>query len=176
MGRKTRTEKAKRFADCYSEQSVAGFYQSHAATYVNPHEKSVQTLVKAHCAHYNSVIDLACGRGEVTKALACDITGLDPYTAIVYTKETGKPALELDFHDIASGKLTGNWDAAIISFAIHLVPKEILSTTLYYLTRVTNALIVISPTSKDFINGSCYWELSDYKKCGRTHFRRYNAI
>lgn len=77
------------------------------------------------------ILDLACGAGEVTLALKgigyTNFEGIDPYTYEVYEQKTGLKCEKHSFVDIVEGALDQKqYDAIIISYALHLVKESML--------------------------------------------------
>lgn len=138
----------------YNSIGVTAYYLKHSENYRNPHESIVCDLLET--AENNGyigkrVLDLCCGSGEVTMALKDynhTIIGADPYTEEAYRKRTGKEALNLSFKDIAQGKLKGEYDTIICSFALHLCENSMLPVVLYQLSRVSKKLIIITPNKR----------------------------
>lgn len=59
--------------DKYQKYGIKNFYQFHSGEYKNPHEKSIEKSLNYIYNNWNldftNVLDLACGKGEVTKSL-----------------------------------------------------------------------------------------------------------
>lgn len=137
--------------DAYAREGVEGFYERHAAEYRNPHEAQVRRLVARNHRNFDcsSVLDLACGGGEVTRVLHelgyKDILGVDPYTCALYEQKTHHSCLSLSFDDIIKGKLKGEFSVIICSFALHLVEASKLPVLVQRLLEHTSTIVIITP-------------------------------
>lgn len=157
----------------YAEHGVPGFYEK--GEYENPHALVVQKFVHTRCAGFKRVLDLACGNGEVTRALSpsCDIVGCDPFLDESYIKNTGRKCWKLSFEDIAqSGFPEDNFDLIVCSFALHLAPVSILPNLLYQLARISANLVIIGP-SKFPVLDHWQWKLEEHTIKDRIHFRLF---
>lgn len=145
--------------DAYADLGVTAYYEAHGHAYRNPHEDIVRALVAQwldHRAHPpSSVLDLACGSGEVTLALlergvpAAHIVATDPYTRDAYAERTGLAALPHTFEDIAHGAATDlRVDAVVCSFALHLAESSWLPTVVWQLSEIAGQLVVITPNKR----------------------------
>ena len=162
----------------YDELGVDDFYRKHQEDYSNPHIKIVQELIHigVEKGYINGkILDLCCGSGEVTSSLdGFEITGLDPYTAPVYHKKTGKNALEYTFKDIAMGKLEGmKFDTIICSFALHLCEESMLSRVLWGLGEISKCLIILTPHKRPDCDQIAEWYLVDEIILKRVRMRVY---
>lgn len=159
----------------YQEYGVDDFYKKFGNKYHNPHAEIIKHLLK-NIDFGNSVLDLCCGSGEVTKCLPdnIDVIGCDPYTYQIYEDETGKTALRFTFKDIAKGRLNGlHVDTIICSFALHLCEQSMLDQVLYQLTQVSNKLIILTPHKRPEIKN--YWELESEIIYEKVRLRIYSS-
>ncbi len=140
----------------YANLGVDAFYLQNGDKYENPHEAQVQALVKRNFEKFGStfVLDLACGSGEVTRALkeihVENIIGCDPYTFRLYEKRTQKKCFTFTFDDLIRGKHLADWHEQqfgiiICSFALHLQPEKKLFPLVSALFFLTKTLVVITP-------------------------------
>lgn len=104
------------FGKIYKEVGVDRYYQQNGANYVNPHKYDIERLIKRKLSGKNkfigaedSILDLACGSGEITLVLKqmgyTNISGIDPYTHVKYQEITGLKCRQLNFVDIVNGQL-----------------------------------------------------------------------
>ncbi len=76
----------------YEKYGVREYYEKHSNNYENPHLPQIKKLITKNKDKFNlkKVLDLCCGRGEVTKILqelnVKNIYGLDPYFKEIYEK------------------------------------------------------------------------------------------
>ena len=120
------------------------------------------------------VIDLACGGGEASTALATwwdergiahgkrkrtslDIEACDPYAGIreLYARQTGRVAEPWSFADVANGVLETrrSYDLVLASFCLHLLEgSSELQATLRALARRSRLLCVAAPHKKPIID------------------------
>lgn len=161
----------------YAEVGVDNFYVRNGHNYKNPHENTIIELiekVKNEGLIGKKVLDLCCGSGEITRLLnGYDVIGVDPYTHIAYEKRTGKKASSLSFKDIVEGKLEGNFDTIICSFALHLCPESMLYDLLWNLGSCSNQLIVISPNKKPDCDNISGWKLVNEYYEKRVRLKNY---
>lgn len=140
----------------YVEHGVDGYYARHGADYRNPHEAAIgEAIALAHARSplpTGRVLDLACGSGEATLALATlpgerAFVGCDPYTGDAWRARIPYPLLDFDFSAIAAGALSahGPFDLIVCSFALHLVERSRLPGVLWALSRVGRELLLLSP-------------------------------
>lgn len=166
----------------YVEHGVDGYYRRVAATYHNPHEPLIaEAIALAHARHplpLDTVLDLACGSGEATRALqaigARHIDGVDPYTAPAWRARTGRDALPLTFADLAAGALDGaRYDLIVCSFALHLAEPSRLPAITWALARLAGELLILSPHKRPPIEHG--WTLVDAFIHRRVHLRRFHS-
>ena len=173
----------------YEKFGVDGYYKNNADTYSNPHIKIIQNLMNTLTERLDlsgqNILDLCCGTGEITSILnnlsnlnsenikdIKEIKGLDPYTYKIYTERTDKYCYPFDFKDIATGKLTENFDTVICSFGLHLCEKSLLPTVLWQLSRISRTLIIITPNKNPNCSKS-EWVLLDEIIQDRVKLRIY---
>ncbi len=165
----------------YDILGVEGYYQSHGATYRNPHEKQIHTLLEEFRPLLNctNVLDLACGSGEVSLKLlefGATVTGLDPFTAIAYQQRTGLTALPASFEDIAEGRLSNQTYTCIIcSFALHLADISRLALICYQLAIISPSLLILSPHKRPVIKDQWGWTLDTEKSFERIKGKLYRS-
>jgi len=160
----------------YQKHGVKSFYTQYGNTYSNPHENSIKECLNVAMDAWNptfsSVLDLACGSGEVTANIkAKDVTGVDPYTCEAYYNRTGKIALPHTFDDIANGALIDSYDIIVCSFAMHLIESSRLPNLCYALSQISDKLLIITPNKKPDINW--YWDLKGEIVVNRVRARWY---
>ena len=151
--------------DYYVNLGVNDFYQLYGSIYVNPHENIVRELI-TNVAVKNilgkNVLDLCCGSGEITLSLTNhNVVGVDPYTKNSYFQRTGKYPLNFNFKDIAVGKLQGNYDSIVCSYALHLCPTSLLPIVLWNLKIISKVLVIITPHKRPECDGIFNWFLVD---------------
>lgn len=166
----------------YEQLGVDGYYAQHGHDYRNPHEAIVRRLLAAAVERWaldlGSVLDLACGSGEVTLGLrelgATEIRGIDPYTCAAYRARTGGEAEALSFEQIAGGALAGRRHSLIIcSFAMHLIATSWLPALLTQLALVAPRLVILTPHKRPTIRPAWGWRLADEIQLDRVRARLY---
>jgi 2-polyprenyl-3-methyl-5-hydroxy-6-metoxy-1,4-benzoquinol methylase len=166
----------------YEKTGVKGYYQKYGPSYRNPHDPAVAELLrrsaKAWKLRPGRFLDLACGSGEVTLALAklgfAEIDGIDPYTAEAYRARTGRDAETLTFEQIAAGALSGRiYDTIVCSFALHLLEPSRLPGLLARLAEIAYTLIVLTPTKRPRIEPETGWIEVDEVLHDRVRARLY---
>jgi SAM-dependent methyltransferase len=154
----------------YEELGVEGFYAEHGAEYRNPHEPVIAEAVAQAVARWrlplDRVLDLACGSGEATLALASlgakTIDGIDPFTGAAYRERTGRMAESWRFEEIAAGAIAGRrYDLIICSFALHLIEQSWLPALLAQLGLISNRLLILTPHKRPEIKTTWGWRLVD---------------
>lgn len=167
----------------YETCGVDGFYEQYGSTYRNPHEASIREVIKEAVQRWpldgTSVLDLACGSGEVTLALHdsgfTHIEGIDPYTYAAYEQRTGQPAERYTFVEIAAGILhERRYSLIVCSFALHLVEESRLPVLSYQLSRISPALLILTPHKRPHIRHG--WLLTDEFVCERVRARFYLSL
>ena len=136
----------------YDALGAEGYYHQYADAYANPHEPEIRALVlkNLHRIPSEHLLDFSAGSGEVSRALleagVQQITGSDPYTQALYTRQTGRPCYNWDFQTVLSWKSTEHQFSSIISsFAMHLCPQEALFPLCWNLLQMAPILIIITP-------------------------------
>lgn len=165
--------------ESYQNLGVDQFYSDHPYDYVNHHTKpiinhlnSLQDLF----SDSNSILDLCCGDGLVTKHLSnqykhLTFMGIDPYLNQRYENEAGFPCLDWDFLKLSKEIIPKQFDVIVCSFALHLCPNTMLSQVLFNLSQVSNNLIIISPHKKPSIDQ--FWTLYEHSTFDRVHMKHY---
>lgn len=128
----------------------------------------------------SKVLDLAAGGGEITAALQelgyHNIQGMDPHTAELYAKRTGKPAAKDSFQDIAKAQsdvLNQKFSIIICSFAMHLLEPSWLPALLSQLGQMSDTLLIISPHKRPAIRPEWGWKQVAELTEDRVHARLY---
>lgn len=145
------------------KSNVNQFYKNKENPYENPHEKIIHShlfhLIKMGNLKNDSVMDLCCGVGQVSKFLKevgfKNVEGSDPNANMEYQKRTGFKAYNYSFLRLSNRGFEKNYKYVICSFALHLCPPLLLSKVLYTLSKNCEKLIIISPNSLPVIND--YW-------------------
>ena len=144
----------------YQKYGVENYYKNHGESYKNPHFQNLayifpKILKEIPINPEASILDLACGSGEITQLLIKNghnpskIKGMDPYTSKNYEKTTGLTCLEKSFQDIIRGDLSEvHFDVIVCSYAVHLMKDEELFGFFTELASMTPRFIVISPNRK----------------------------
>jgi hypothetical protein len=176
------------FRGAYDEHGVAGFYQEHGAQYRNPHEPALAralprclTSWRSQGLLLNSVLDLACGSGEVTLVLrglpdgaAMKIDACDPFTWEAFERRTGLPCARTSFEDVEQGALEGReYDAVICCFAMHLVDDSRLVALGTALALAATHLIIITPHKRPDLTPDMGWTLRQEAVVDRIRMRWY---
>lgn len=168
----------------YEAEGVEGFYAKQGAAYRNPHEPVIHKLIGEVVRHWqldlDSVLDLACGSGEVTLALrelgAGRIDGIDPYTGAAYLERTGREAERYRFEDIAAGILEGrHYRLVVCSFALHLLDESWLPALLFHLARLTDRLLILTPHKRPELNPAWGWDRDKEILIERVRARLYTS-
>lgn len=169
----------------YESLGVVGYYETYGDRYRNPHEATVRQLtfqmLRQHELDSSSVLDLACGSGEVTCALAeagvTRIDGVDPYTGEAYRERTGTAAMPLTFEQVALGALAGReYSLIVCSFALHLVERSWLPLLLHTLSGLATTgarMLVITPHKRPEIRPEWGWILREELMIDRVRARLY---
>ncbi len=168
----------------YQVHGVSSYYQTQGNTYKNPHEPSIRTTLMYLSQNIDlkvsSVIDLACGSGEVTKFFqdinTPTIYGIDPYTGDAYKTRTGLNAERWTFEQIGQGNLNREIKADLIvcSYALHLAPVSYLPKILYQLKQMAPRLLILSPNKKPEIHESWGWKLDGEEYLNRVRCRWFS--
>jgi len=166
----------------YKQFGVKDFYTFHGGDYKNPHELSIKKSIDYIYDNWNldfsKVLDLAAGKGEITKILEIkgikDIEAVDGYLSNEYMKETGKKCYNMTFDDISKGSLRGRFYSLIIcSYALHLLEESKLPMFLLQLPEITDSLLIISPHKKPYIKDGWGWELKKEIEIDRVRCRYF---
>jgi SAM-dependent methyltransferase len=167
----------------YEAHGVAGFYEQFGATYSNPHEAQIKVLLERLIQEWSldlsSVLDLACGSGEVSSVILSHggvVTGIDPFTFEAFQKRTGLEAEQFSFEDIADGVLEGRRFSLIVcSFALHLVEVSRLPTVAFQLAQVAETLLILTPHKRPNLKREWGWELEAEVLEARVRARLYRT-
>lgn len=168
----------------YETHGASGYYQQHGADYSNPHEPIIRQIMTQIVPDWSldctSVLDLACGSGEITMILRglghSNIHGIDPYTYAAYEARTGQPAEQYTFEDIAQGALEDrNYSLIACSFALHLVDVSWLPALLFQLQSIAPMLLILTPHKRPQIKPAWGWALQHEILIERVRARLYIA-
>lgn len=168
----------------YQQFGVKNFYAFHGGEYKNPHEdairKSVNYIYQNWNLDFSKVLDLAAGKGEVTKILrdigVRDIDAVDGFLSKEYSKETGKPCKTMTFDDIMKGSLRGSFYSLVIcSYALHLLDNSKLPPFLYTLGESTDNLVIIGPHKRPYIKDTWGWVLEKEIIIDRVRTRHFSS-
>ncbi|EIM21700.1 hypothetical protein WALSEDRAFT_68952 [Wallemia mellicola CBS 633.66] len=154
------------------EQGVDNYYKQVHNSYRNPHFYGITKTLNKFLSTFpkpSSIVDLSCGSGEATEIItnfykrrneeSPSIIATDPFTMSAYTQRTGRTCLPLSFQDIAQGKLEGEFELVIISFALHLISdNSALYSFLTQLSYQSKYLCILSPHKKPEIKQSWGFE------------------
>ncbi|MFM7317065.1 MAG: hypothetical protein ACKO85_12130 [Isosphaeraceae bacterium] len=175
----------------YDRLGIADYYESHSATYRNPHEAALQKLLvgwlqSRNLATSSKIIDLACGSGEVTSLLQKqgfrNISGIDPFTFEAYQSRTGMVAERHSFEDIADGLVFRQetailpYDLIICSFAMHLCAPSRLPLLCLELSRASRELVIFTPHKRPLIHEKWGWRLLEERLQERVRLRSYQSL
>jgi SAM-dependent methyltransferase len=150
----------------YVTHGVAGFYEQFGATYSNPHEPQIKILLEQLIPEWSldlsSVLDLACGSGEVSSVMlehGATVNGIDPFTFEAYRKRIGLEAEQFSFEDIANGALEGrSYSLIVCSFALHLVDASRLPTVAFQLALISDSLLILTPHKRPNLKPEWGWK------------------
>lgn len=160
------------------------YYINNGNSYSNPHEASIQKIVKNLVQKFFTIqysyLDLGCGGGQVSKALdsiGCkNVVGLDPYTTSLYKKNCSYHILAHSFQDVAYNKIQLDaCDVVIASFSLHLCPTNDLKLLCINLALVCKWLVIISPHKNPVLTEDCKFKLVEIFKTDRIHVRIYKS-
>lgn len=170
----------------YETHGVRAYYEGFGATYRNPHEAAIRTALRKAIAEWHldltgTVLDLACGSGEVTLLLrelgSAHVQGIDPYTSAAYLERTGQPAERYTFEDIAAGALLGRrYGLIVCSFALHLVDESRLPLLAYQLAALSDTLLILTPHKRPHLKPEWGWQLNGEFVETRVRARWYQHI
>ncbi|MDX9719160.1 MAG: class I SAM-dependent methyltransferase [Myxococcota bacterium] len=167
----------------YQRHGVVPYYRQHGSAYRNPHEPIIRAIVQDFARQSpwsGSILDLACGSGEVTLALlelgVKEVLGVDPFTAEAYSERTGMQAQELSFEDIAQGALEQHRFGMIIcSFALHLIEESWLPRLCWALATLSPRMLILSPHKRPRLEEEWGWVLTEAWVEQRVHAREYRV-
>lgn len=168
--------------DAYRKYGVEDFYKQKGREYSNPHYGKIKELVMNSVdlgeLVDKSILDLACGSGEMTKLLPldCNVEGIDPYTYELYTSETGRACHKMNFVDIIKNGLPGKYDVVFCSFAMHLAKVSQLPVLANRLSLDVSKLIVITPHKRPNIKEEYGWKLEEEEIYERVRLRKYASL
>ena len=152
-----------------------GYYQEFGNQYRNPHEDGVAamvarmpTMVPDLDLQHATVLDLACGSGEVTIGLLAhgllidQITACDPYTGEAFAARMGRSCEPWSFADIANGALDGQrFDLIVSAYALHLCEPSWLPSVCMALAQVSDRLVIITPHKRPELQSTWGWALHE---------------
>lgn len=157
------------FRHRYQQQGPTEYYRRHGEEYRNPHEaavrQGVEHAVRVWGVDCTRALDLAAGGGEVTLALQAllpggQVEGIDPYTAKLYERRTGRPCQEVSFEAIAQyNHVLSTYSCILASCALHLVEDSWLAPLCLALASAAPHLIVITPLTRPDIRPEWGWRL-----------------
>ena len=168
----------------YETHGVAGFYERFGAMYSNPHEAQIKMLLERLIPEWNldlsSVLDLACGSGEVSSVVLSHggtVTGVDPFTFEAYRNRTGLEAEQFSFEDIGDGALEGRQFSLIVcSFALHLSEVSRLPTVAFQLAQIADTLLILTPHKRPNLKAEWGWKLKAEMIEARVRARLYSKV
>lgn len=171
----------------YEEHGAKEYYCRFGATYRNPHEPIIQSLIERAAGESNfdsattRVLDLACGSGEVTLALRVlgfqNIDGLDPFTGAAYFERTANHAESFSFEDVARGVLASRrYDLCVCSFALHLAPLSLLPSLCFQLAMISKTLWVLTPHKRPHLKEAWGFILREEMMMSRVRLRIYGSL
>lgn len=170
--------------DQYKKFGVKNFYAFHGGEYKNPHEpairKSILYIYQNWGLDFSGVLDMACGRGEITKILKDigikNIDAVDPYLSDEYEKETGNNCMKMSFDDIMKGSIKHNsYSLVICSYALHLLDYSKLPFFLFSLGESTDDLLLIGPHKNPPIKETWGWALEKEVVIDRVRSRYFKS-
>jgi SAM-dependent methyltransferase len=160
----------KKITEIYRSVGVQEYYKTVGSEYVNPHKDFVYNcLDELNCTSSGTVLDLACGTGDVSKyfnPVSC--VGSDKFLYKEYQTITGNNCYQYSFEDIADFNfdIKENIDLIVCSYAIDLVPSTYLNKLLYSLSTISTRMILIRPNSH--IVPEQYWRVVQKVKHGKS--------
>lgn len=127
------------------------YYKTHSTNYYNPHSNGIKIILEDLVSEINNtVIDLGCGDGLVTKTLSKfvnqEFIGIDNSIPMInrYIKETGYLAYCKEFwEELPKAKI------AVASYSLHLASESRLASIgTRLLIAGIEKLIIISPIKR----------------------------
>lgn len=169
----------------YEQHGAPEYFRKFGASYRNPHEAIVQTLLERASGQSKfdaaaRVLDLACGSGEATLALRAlgfhNIDGIDPYTGAAFKERTGEKAEDFSFEDIARGAIhSRRYDLCVCSFALHLAPLSVLPNLCVQLALTCEVLLVLTPHKRPHLKEEWGFMLREEMIMSRVRLRIYDS-
>jgi 2-polyprenyl-3-methyl-5-hydroxy-6-metoxy-1,4-benzoquinol methylase len=167
-------------SDGYRSEGVGKFYENHSQEYANPHALYVEQCLN-FCSFQSgeSILDLGCGDGLITKILKQRgpyyLIGLDKYMAQRYRDETGFICYEASFEEVAMKGLPTDehFDTVICSYMVDIIPESYRHNFFWNVAAQTNRLMVIRPNSH--ILDFPFLELEYRKKVGKAKMTIYRS-
>jgi hypothetical protein len=174
-------------------EGATGYYRDFGATYENPHEHAVVDLIERWARQHlplkrenGPILDMACGSGEVTRALLAlgvpreRITACDPYTSGAFMARVDDQCEPWSFEDIGSGVfdgLTERYSTVICSFGLHLCLPSWLPVVCLALARVSDQLVILTPHKRPTIESSWGWAIEQdvLEPASRVRMRTYKS-
>ena len=144
----------------YQEQGVENYYKNHGNDYSNPHFTNIayifpKVLKAIVIGKQASILDLACGSGEITRLLidhgysAERIVGMDPYTKQSYESNTPCKCIGKSFSNLVAGDLSEErYDVVVCSYAVHLIEPESLFGFMLEMSTITSQFVVLTHMRK----------------------------
>ena len=169
----------------YQKYGVKNFYQWYYDQYKNPHEpiihKSISFVNNNWNINFSNTLDLAAGKGEVTKSLLSlgytNVDAVDAYSCKYYEDETNKKCDKISFDDIINGKLDNrHYTTIVCSFALHLLETSKLPIFLYKLTEISDQLLILSPHKRPEIKEEWGWSLKNEMTIDKVRTRLFNNL
>ncbi|HMV48062.1 MAG TPA: class I SAM-dependent methyltransferase [Blastocatellia bacterium] len=166
----------------YEVHGVEGYYAQFGAAYRNPHEDAIREVLLQAVGRWRldltSVLDLACGSGEVTLALrelGCRrVDGVDPFTGEAYLTRTGQQLEAFSFEQIAAGVMAARrYSLIVCSFAMHLIEESWLPALLAQLGLMADCLLILTPHKRPELKAAWGWMLDDEFVTERVRARLY---
>lgn len=166
----------------YEQHGVENYYAQFGVEYRNPHEPIIAEVLREAVSRWSpdisSVLDLACGSGEISLALrelgAEHIDGIDPFTGEAYLARTGKHAEAFRFEDVAAGALSERrYSLVACSFAMHLLEESWLPSLLFQLGEISDSLLILTPHKRPELKAEWGWILQDEFMIERVRARLY---
>jgi SAM-dependent methyltransferase len=167
MPNKAMPDEHEKIRPLYEAYGVTGYYGQFGAMYSNPHETQIRILLERLISEWHlnlsSVLDLACGSGEVSSVVLGHggaVTGIDPFTFEAYRARTGLEAEQFSFEDIANGALEDRRFSLIVcSFALHLVEASRLPKLAFQLAQTADTLLILTPHKRPNLKQEWGWNL-----------------